>query len=265
MPRPVHRRNRSAPRSGTPPAGAGPDFGLDGTLSPRPGLPPGAARFTAPVRCLVPLLVGGLLLALFAACGSVGGPSPVAAVREWAQGPVRWLMLPAEERELRRLQSAAEGKRFIEEFWRRRDPTPQVPGNPTRDVFEQRVRAADLAYADEDVRGSLTVRGRALVLLGPPPLLRHGHHVAPAWRHGRRGGGAMPVRKLVIESWEYGRGDVVPALAALLEEQGEGGVTLSFLLEEDGARLMEGEDFLELAAQATVQLVPGRAAASRSL
>lgn len=218
---------------------------------------PGPLVWGALVPGRVPGLVLGLLL--LAACSSLGGPTSTAEVRAWSQGPVRWLLLPAEERQLQRLRSAAEGNRFMEEFWHRRDPTPQLPGNPARDAFEQRVRAADLAYTDGEGRGSLTPRGRALVLLGPPPLLRHGHHTAPAWRPGRRAAGTMPVRRMVVETWEYGRGDLPPALVALLEARGESGVTLDFLLEGDGARLMEGEEYLELAAQAHVRLVPEEA------
>jgi hypothetical protein len=76
----------------------------------------------------------------------------------------------------------------------------------------------------------------------------------PSWQ--RENDGPMPVRTLLMESWEYSARDLWPALNALLAERGESGVTLSFILEDDRARLVDGEEYLELAAQATVRLVP---------
>lgn len=189
-----------------------------------------------------------------AACSGLGAPGP--RTRTWAEGPVRWLLLPAEMRELRELRSDAEGALFIEEFWRRRDPQPGEPGNPVRAAFEVRVDAADRAYGENGVRGSLTDRGRALVLLGPPSLLRQGARNAPALRPGHRGGGPMPVRSVVIETWEYGYSDLWPSLVALLEEHDEPGIRLAFLMGDDGTRLIDGEKYLEMAAEATLQLVP---------
>ncbi len=202
-------------------------------------------------------LVGAFALlaaCALSACSGVG--SAGSRTRAWAEGPARWLLLPAEERELRALRSEAEGALFVEEFWRRRDPQPEAAGNPVRDAFEARVDAADRAYDEPERRGSLTDRGRALVLLGPPSLLRHGRRTAPAWRPGRRTAGPMPVRHLVVETWEYGPHDLWPALAALLDARGESGVRRGFLMSEDGVRLIDGEKYLELAAEATVQLLP---------
>lgn len=202
------------------------------------------------------LTLAGLLL--ITACSGFGSSAP--RTRQWAEGPVRWLLLPAEERELQELRSDAEGLLFMDEFWRRRDPDPGTPGNPVQESFRERVEIADRAYDDTGTRGSLTARGRALVLLGAPSLMRHSRRKVPAWRPGRRvtdrGNQRMPVRELVAETWEYSRTDLPPAMIALLEEREESGVTLLFLLEEDGSRLVEGEKYLEWAAQSLVQLVP---------
>lgn len=202
------------------------------------------------------LILASLLLAT--ACSGFGSSAP--RTQQWAEGPVRWLLLPAEERELQALRSDDEGLLFMDEFWRRRDPDPGTPGNPVLDSFRNRVEIADRAYGANGTRGSLTARGRALVLLGAPSLMRHSRRKVPAWRPGRRvtdrGDGRMPVRELVAETWEYGHADLPGAMIALLDERDEPGVTLLFLLEEDGARLVEGEKYLEWAAQSLVQLVP---------
>lgn len=207
------------------------------------------------------LILGALLTAaaVSTACSGLG-PSAT-RTRQWAEGPVRWLLLPAEVRELRDLRNDAEGRLFIEEFWRRRDPDPASADHPLRTVFARRVEVADRAYGDEGRRGSLTDRGHALVVLGSPPLLRHGRHTAPAWRPGQRrespsGGRRMPVRNLVVETWEYSRADLWPALVARLDERDEPGITLVFVVSEGGTRLIEGDKYLEWAAETLVQLVP---------
>ena len=197
--------------------------------------------------------------ALAAACSGRGNPFLGPTPRAWADGPVRWLMLPAETRQFRRLRSDGEAAIFVEEFWRRRDADPTEPGNAARERFEARVAAADRQYGELEVRGSLTDRGRALVLLGPPSLLRHGRRASPTWaparplRTARGGGASLPVRYLIVETWEYRLADLSPPLAALVTSAGGEGITLTFVLGEQ-ARLIEGGRFLDMAAEAAVRL-----------
>jgi len=166
-------------------------------------------------------------------------------------------MLPAETRQYRRLRSDAEAAIFVEEFWRRRDPDPTVPDNPVRERFEARVAAADRQYGAPGLRGSLTDRGRAMVLLGPPALLRHGRRASPTWAPTRpmraTRGGELPVHYLVVETWEYRLDDLAPPLAALVAARGEEAIVLTFVLGEE-ARLIEGGRFLDMAAEAGVRL-----------
>lgn len=189
------------------------------------------------------------------ACSGAHNPRLSPAMRAWAEGPVRWLMLPAELREFERLMSDGEARLFVDEFWRRRDPDPATAGNRVREDFLLRVAQADDAYGEGETRGALTDRGRALVLLGSPPLLRHGYRTAPTpvWRD--RTGRPMSVRSVALESWEYATRDLPPALVALLDAEGKEGVKITFAVGDQGARLIEGERFLELAAQASVRLV----------
>lgn len=167
-------------------------------------------------------------------------------------------MLPAEKRQLRSLRNDGEAAIFIEEFWRRRDPDPAVPGNPCRESFEARVAAADRQYGEPALRGSLTDRGRTLVLLGPPSLLRHGRRASPTWAPARAlraagGGGSQPVRYVIVETWQYRLVDLPPPLAALLAEYDEQAISITFVL-GDEARLIEGGRFLDLAAEASVRI-----------
>ena len=65
-------------------------------------------------------LAGAVLLSSLA-CGCGSAPARPADGVGLAEGPTRWLMLPEEERQLRRLHTTREAVAFIEAFWRRRD------------------------------------------------------------------------------------------------------------------------------------------------
>lgn len=174
-------------------------------------------------------------------------------MRAWAAGPVRWLMLPSESAELARLASDAEAAIYVAEFWRRRDPDPAGDGNLARRRFEERVAAADRHYGEPGLRGALTARGRALVLLGPPYVLRQELRPVPAWRPVRARAAPMAVETLPVETWEYRTADLSPALGALLQAREEERVVLVFALGER-SKLIEGERYLAWAAEATVRL-----------
>ncbi len=201
--------------------------------------------------CLLPLLAaaGGL------SCRSGVPPAAATAVAEWAEGPARWLILPDEEKQLHRIRTNQEAVAFMEAFWRRRDPDPARPGNPFVQAFYQRVEAADRLYGEPGLRGSLTDRGRALILLGPPPNLAVGQKPVAAWAPGRPGDRPIAeTRKVKVESWTYEVADLPPALAALWREESHGApATLAFAVEPHGTTLIEGGKILDLAARAAVR------------
>lgn len=177
------------------------------------------------------------------------------SARSWVEGPVRWLILPDEARRFRRLDTSAEALAFIEQFWERRDPDPQTPGNPFAQQFFERVQSADLLYGGARRRGSLTDRGGATVLLGSPSVLRYTQQTAPTWEPGstRRRGGAG-ARRIRVEVWGYDAADLPPRLVELLEEKGiELPVELTFVEEADRTRLVDGDEVLEIAARAALR------------
>jgi GWxTD domain-containing protein len=196
-----------------------------------------------------------LILTPWLACRSVAETPRSGGVVPLADGPTRWLMLPEEQRRSQRLNSMRDAVEFIEEFWRRRDPDLEEPGNEFSRIFYQRVEAADRLYAESDTRGSLTDRGRALVLLGPPSMQRYNQKRVPVWAPGTPG--ARPTvntRNLVQESWVYQPADLPPGLVKLLEEEGLGAeIELVFAGESRHTRLVEGEKYLEMAVRATVR------------
>lgn len=205
------------------------------------------------LRRVVGTAVLPLLSCLALACQSGGRTSTAAGL---ADGPTRWLMLPEEMRQVQRMRTNREAVDWLETFWRRRDPDPDRPGNEAAKTFYQRVEAADRLYSDGGMRGSLTDRGRALILLGPPPILRYSQKRAPAWEPGRPGGKpAIQTRDVVLESWVYALEDLSSALRERIakEDPQRTELELVFLVEPRHTELLEGEKILDLAVRAAVR------------
>ncbi|HEX8170586.1 MAG TPA: GWxTD domain-containing protein [Thermoanaerobaculia bacterium] len=87
---------------------------------------------------------------------------------EFGQGAAQFLMTKEETAQWRTLQSDADADAFIALFWARRDPTPGTPRNEFREEFVRRVQSADKNFTENRTKGSLTDRGKMLILFGPP-------------------------------------------------------------------------------------------------
>ena len=87
---------------------------------------------------------------------------------DWASGPVRFLLTPAQIEDFQRLQDSVARSEFIINFWKARDPKPETPENELQAEFERRVAFADRYFIQGEMRGSFTDRGTVFVLLGPP-------------------------------------------------------------------------------------------------
>lgn len=92
--------------------------------------------------------------------------------------PAEWqaLELIASDEEYEMIASADSIRRpaLIEDFWRRRDPTPMTELNELREEFLRRLAFAGLhfAVADGRVPGWLTDRGRLYIVYGEPNWVR---------------------------------------------------------------------------------------------
>lgn len=201
-----------------------------------------------------------LLTIFVCSCASGHGHAATGDPKGWVTGPVRWLMLPEEHRQFRKLRSAREVLAFAESFWLLRDPDLSEPGNPRLRLFYQRVADADSLYGEADRVGSSTPRGRALILLGSPPVLRTGQREVPALES--TSNSSRPVvttHQIQVESWTYGPDDLSPELLQLLAAEGRTeAVVLTFGVDADRSSLLDGERLLELAARAWLREPPSR-------
>jgi GWxTD domain-containing protein len=128
------------------------------------------------------------------------------ALQDWIQGEVRYLISEEERAVYSKLTTPEERERFIEEFWRRRDPNPQTPENEFREEFYRRI-----AYANENfgagMPGWLTDRGRVYVLYGPPKR-RDAHPMGGRYQKPANQGGDT-ITTFPFEIWEY---DYIPGI-----------------------------------------------------
>ncbi len=81
---------------------------------------------------------------------------------------VQYIITPKEKKEFLSLKTPQERKKFIEEFWRSRDPDPSTPVNEFKEAYMQRLRMADRLFREGGRRGWETDRGMVYILLGPP-------------------------------------------------------------------------------------------------
>lgn len=178
----------------------------------------------------------------------------------WAAGPVRWLLLPEERKELKRIESDSAAAAFIDEFWRRRVREPTGADDSFRNDFVKRVEAADILYADEEVRGSLTDRGRALVLMGPPTHVTVTTEPVMAWDPANIEDERVTMRNADVEIWGYRMEDLPAGMLqiwmAKKKKAAEDTLTLTLMFRNVGPKtvLVDGEPLLEAAARSSVRL-----------
>ncbi len=87
--------------------------------------------------------------------------------QSWLKEEVNWIISEKEKQAFRSLKTAEEKEEFIEDFWKRRDPTPDTPGNEYREQHYNRLKYADENFR-EGILGRRTDRGRVFIIHGPP-------------------------------------------------------------------------------------------------
>jgi GWxTD domain-containing protein len=98
----------------------------------------------------------------------LGADELLPAHREWLED-VSPIITKAERQVFSQLKKNAERDKFIQLFWRQRDPYPDTAENEFKKEYMARVRFADQNFGHStSKRGSQTERGYYYLLLGPP-------------------------------------------------------------------------------------------------
>ncbi|MCD4750958.1 MAG: GWxTD domain-containing protein [Thermoanaerobaculales bacterium] len=108
--------------------------------------------------------------------------------KAWAEGPVGFLLTEGEQQAWKTITDDDAARSFIDLFWAKRDPDLGTRENEFRQEYLARIEAADAEFAENDIRGALTNRGKTLLLLGVPAEHAHsgiGEYLAQLYRTGR--------------------------------------------------------------------------------
>ncbi|MEN6561410.1 MAG: GWxTD domain-containing protein [Acidobacteriota bacterium] len=111
------------------------------------------------------LALGTMLLA--GACASSGALKQLDPKSRDFISKVRYTITPEERRAFLALAPEAR-EPFIEDFWKRRDPTPVSPENEYKIEYYNRIERSNRLFSGGGAPGWLQDRGRVYITLGPP-------------------------------------------------------------------------------------------------
>jgi GWxTD domain-containing protein len=103
---------------------------------------------------------------LFYSCAGLKEESRLDPVSEEFLSRVRYIITKEESKIFRELPPPAR-PRFIDEFWQRRDPTPETETNEYKETYFERIEEANRLFRGAQP-GWLQDRGRIYILFGPP-------------------------------------------------------------------------------------------------
>jgi len=89
------------------------------------------------------------------------------AYKDWLDKDVAYIITDEERKAFKKLETDDERERFIEEFWRRRDPDPDTDENEYREEYYERIAYANEHFAS-GIPGWKTDRGRIWIMYGKP-------------------------------------------------------------------------------------------------
>lgn len=88
--------------------------------------------------------------------------------KQWLEEVVPYIITEAEREVFKNLPNEVERGKFIENFWKKRDPNPQTPENEFKLDYYKRIALANKFFGTGGIKGWRTDRGRIYILLGPP-------------------------------------------------------------------------------------------------
>jgi len=124
------------------------------------------------------------------------------AYKDWLDKDVTYVITDEERRAFKKLQTDLEREKFIEEFWRRRDPDPDTDENEFKEEYYERIAYANEHFAS-GIPGWKTDRGRIWIMYGKPDE-RETHPMGGAYdRPSYHGGGSTTTYPFEIWFYRY--------------------------------------------------------------
>lgn len=88
--------------------------------------------------------------------------------KQWLEEVVPYIITGAEKDMFINLPTELERGKFIENFWKKRDPNPETAKNEFKLEYYKRIALANKFYGASGIEGWRTERGKIYILLGPP-------------------------------------------------------------------------------------------------
>src|SRR6184192_4139099 len=122
------------------------------------------------------------------------------AYKDWLEKDVAYIITDEERKAFKKLETDDERERFIEEFWRRRDPDPDTDENEYREEYYERIAYANEHFAS-GIPGWKTDRGRIWIMYGKPDETETHPAGGSYQREPQEGGGSTTTYP--FEKWFY--------------------------------------------------------------
>ena len=120
--------------------------------------------------------------------------------RKWLNEDVVYIITDEEKQAFKRLQTDEERQQFIEQFWLRRDPTPDTAENEFKEEHYRRIAYANERFAS-GIPGWKADRGRIYITFGPPAEIESHPSGGTYQRPYEEGGGSTSTYP--FETWRY--------------------------------------------------------------
>ena len=122
------------------------------------------------------------------------------AYKDWLEKDVAYIITEEERKAFKKLATDDERERFIEEFWRRRDPDPDTDENEFREEYYERIAYANEHFAS-GIPGWKSDRGRIWIMYGKPDETETHPSGGNYQREPSEGGGSTTTYP--FEKWFY--------------------------------------------------------------
>jgi GWxTD domain-containing protein len=120
--------------------------------------------------------------------------------KKWLNEDVAYIITDEERTAFKRLQTDEEREQFIEQFWLRRDPTPDTVENEFKEEHYRRIAYANDHYAS-GIPGWKADRGRIYIMYGPADEIESHPSGGTYERPPEEGGGETST--FPFEQWRY--------------------------------------------------------------
>src|SRR5438552_18286521 len=122
------------------------------------------------------------------------------ALKKWLDEDVAYIITDEEKAAFKALKTDEEREPFIEQFWLRRDPTPETVENEFKEDHYARIAYANERFAS-GIPGWKTDRGRIYILYGKPSEIESHASGGTYERPIQEGGGTTST--FPFETWRY--------------------------------------------------------------